>query len=75
MIQATLVFLVVIWLIGGPLFWVPFLAIPVMLLSGLAACGQKGPLYLPPPKSPETTPKPANNAPVAPARLPDATSR
>ncbi|MBN9372215.1 lipoprotein [Hydrogenophaga sp. YM1] len=46
-----------------------------LLLSGLAACGQKGPLYLPPPKSPETTPKPANNAPVAPARLPDATSR
>lgn len=46
-----------------------------LLLSGLAACGQKGPLYLPPPKSSETTPKPANNAPVAPARLPDATSR
>jgi ATP-binding cassette subfamily C protein LapB len=35
-IPFAILFLFVIWLIGGPLFWVPFLAIPVMLLSGLA---------------------------------------
>ena len=35
-IPFAILFLFVIWLIGGPLAWVPFLAIPVMLLSGLA---------------------------------------
>lgn len=42
-----------------------------LLLGGLVACGQKGPLYLPPAKTPESTPKP----PHVPARLPDATPR
>ncbi|WP_335589143.1 MULTISPECIES: lipoprotein [Hydrogenophaga] len=42
-----------------------------LVLSGLVACGQRGPLYLPPAKTPESTPKPAN----APARLPDTTPR
>ena len=32
----AILFLVIIWLIGGPLVWVPLIAIPVMLLSGLA---------------------------------------
>ena len=35
-IPFAVLFLVVIWLIGGPLIWVPLIAIPVMLLSGLA---------------------------------------
>ena len=35
-IPFAILFLVVIWLIGGPMAWVPLLAIPVMLLSGLA---------------------------------------
>ena len=35
-IPFAILFLVVIWLIGGPLAWVPLLAIPVMLLAGLA---------------------------------------
>ena len=35
-IPFAILFLVVIWLIGGPMAWVPLIAIPVMLLSGLA---------------------------------------
>jgi len=35
-IPFALVFLVVIWLIGGPMVYVPLLAIPVMLFTGLA---------------------------------------
>ncbi len=35
-IPFSVLFLVVIWLIGGPTVWVPLLAIPVMLLAGLA---------------------------------------
>lgn len=35
-IPFAVLFLFVIWLIGGPLAWVPMIAIPVMLLSGLA---------------------------------------
>ena len=35
-IPFAILFLVVIWLIGGPMVYVPLLAIPVMLLSGLA---------------------------------------
>lgn len=43
-------------------------AILVATLS-LAACGQKGPLYLPPPPPPPMTPAPAvlPNAPATPA--------
>lgn len=35
-IPFAILFLFVIWLIGGPVFWVPMLAIPVMILAGLA---------------------------------------
>ncbi|MBX3611768.1 MAG: lipoprotein [Hydrogenophaga sp.] len=42
-----------------------------LLLSGLTACGQRGPLYLPSPPSSDATTKPAH----APARAPDATQR
>lgn len=35
-IPFAILFLVVIWLIGGPIIWVPMIAIPVMLLAGLA---------------------------------------
>ena len=35
-IPFAILFLVVIWLIGGPMAYVPLIAIPVMLLSGLA---------------------------------------
>lgn len=35
-IPFAILFLFVIWLIGGPTAWVPLLAIPVMLLAGLA---------------------------------------
>ena len=35
-IPFAILFLFVIWLIGGPTAWVPLLAIPVMLLTGLA---------------------------------------
>ena len=35
-IPFAIVFLVVIWLIGGPMAYVPLIAIPIMLLSGLA---------------------------------------
>ncbi len=34
-IPFAILFLVVIWLIGGPMAWVPVIAIPVMLLAGL----------------------------------------
>ena len=32
----ALIFIVVIWMIGGPMAWVVLIAIPVMLLAGLA---------------------------------------
>lgn len=35
-IPFAVLFLTVIWLIGGPMAWVPLLAIPIMLLTGLA---------------------------------------
>lgn len=35
-IPFALVFLVVIWLIGGPMVYVPLVAIPIMLFTGLA---------------------------------------
>ncbi|MBV5346229.1 MAG: type I secretion system permease/ATPase, partial [Rhodoferax sp.] len=35
-IPFAILFLVVIWLIGGPIAWVPLLSIPIMLLAGLA---------------------------------------
>ncbi|MGV3498958.1 MAG: LPS translocon maturation chaperone LptM [Hydrogenophaga sp.] len=42
-----------------------------LLLSCLAACGQKGALYLPPPASDAQPKQPAN----APARAPDTSPR
>lgn len=35
-IPFTILFLIVIWMIGGPMAYVPLFAIPVMLLAGLA---------------------------------------
>jgi len=35
-IPFAVLFLFIIWLIGGPIAWVPLIAIPVMILSGLA---------------------------------------
>lgn len=35
-IPFAVLFLFVIWLIGGPMAWVPLLAIPIMLFTGLA---------------------------------------
>jgi ATP-binding cassette subfamily C protein LapB len=35
-IPFSVLFLVVIWLIGGPLAWIPLAAIPVIVLAGLA---------------------------------------
>ena len=31
----ALIFIVVIWMIGGPMAWVVIIAIPIMLLAGL----------------------------------------
>ncbi|MBL0919446.1 MAG: lipoprotein [Hydrogenophaga sp.] len=42
-----------------------------LCLSSLAACGQKGRLYLPPPPSADPTTQPTH----APARAPDASPR
>lgn len=35
-IPFAIIFLVVIWLVGGPMVWVPLVAIPVMVLTGMA---------------------------------------
>lgn len=34
-IPFSILFIVIIWLIGGPIVWVPLLAIPVMVVAGL----------------------------------------
>jgi len=35
-IPFAIIFIAIIWLIGGPIVWVPLLAIPVMIVAGLA---------------------------------------
>lgn len=47
------------------------LLLALAMVAGLAACGQKGPLYLPPPAAPAPAVAPATEQPAEPNKLQD----